>query len=116
MLFGLFIGFLIGVAVGVTTIITLAFWGCGEFAKSRKMKSGCIWAKYPLSAFDTDMIEYVYIVDAKPNRKCELELLVLDCDENGDCKSDGVSEPRRMLACRLVKQGYEFYKNLNKDK
>ena len=107
------VGFFIGIVVAVSAIVALAYYYDGKIYKFGKLKPGSIWAKYPLSAFDTDKIEYKYIVDAKPNRIGELELLVLDCDENGDCKSRLDSSPSRMYARRFVENGYEFCRNIN---
>lgn len=112
----LLIGFFSGILATVVAIIALACYYDGKIRKFGKLKPGSIWAKYPLSSFDTDKIEYKYIVDAKPDRRGELELLVLDCDENGDCKSEAGSSPRRIYATRLVESGYEFCNNINEKK
>lgn len=107
------IGFFMGIVVMIVVVVVLALLYDDNNYKFRKLKPGSIWAKYPLSAFDTDKIEYKYIVDAKPNRNDELELLVLDCDENGDCKSGSYSFPRRMYATFFIENGYEFCRNIN---
>jgi hypothetical protein len=82
-------------------------FGIGKY-NVRKFRKGRIIVKLPVSAFDMDKAEYKYITDARRDLYKKLELLVVDCDRNGDCRPG--SSPCRVYAAELAKKGWQVLK------